>query len=119
MSESTTSVILSPDATATVRRTGNHTLVRVVGEVDERDAAAAGSLVDLAVDGGLPVHVDLSDVTFFSAAGISWLVRLYRRGTAEVRVIAASTTVREVLQACGLPMSSAGGLPSPRHVGAF
>ena len=119
MNESASSVVLSPDATATVRHTGDHTLVRVVGEMDEQAAEAAAALVELAVEGGRPVDVDLSGTTFFCAAGVTWLVRLYQRGTGEVRVVAASVPVREVLEACRLPMTSTGGLPSPRHAGAF
>lgn len=118
MDASTSSVILSPDATATVRHTPDHTLVQVSGEVDERAAAACEALVDLVVKGDGPVHVDLHGVTLFSAAGVSWLVRLYGRGSSEVRVVGASAPVREVLQVCGVPMQSRGSLPSPRHAGA-
>ncbi len=119
MNESTFSVVLSPDATATVTHAEDHTLVRVAGEVDESAAAAAGYLVDLVVDGGRPVHVDLRGVTFFSAAGVSWLVQLYGLGSGDVRVVGASAPVREVLHLCHVPMTSHRGLPSPRHAGAF
>ncbi len=118
MNESTSSVILSPDATAVVRQTPGRAVVQVVGEVDERAASAARSLVDLAVRSADVVLVDLSDVTFFSAAGVSWLAHLYQRGAGEVRVVAASEPVREVLQTCGVPLRSRGGLPSPRHADA-
>ncbi len=106
MTTSTLPVTLSPDATATVRRAADHTFVRVSGEVDERAATTCRTLVELVVHGGLPVQVDLSGVTFFSAAGITWLVRLYERSEAEVRVVAASEPVRDLLRACDLPMTS-------------
>lgn len=109
---STLSVILSPDATATVRHTADHTLVRVSGEVDERAATTCRTLADLVVQAGLPVRVDLSGVTFCSAAGVTWLVALYERSETDVRVEAASEPVRELLTACGLPMTSR---PARRH----
>lgn len=114
MDASTFSVVLSPDATATVQHTPGHTFVRLLGEVDESAAAAARYLVDLVVEAGRPVHVDLGSVTFFSAAGVGFLVRLYQHA-GDVRVVAASAPVREVLDACGVPRMSPAGLPSPRH----
>ena len=115
MNESTFSVVLSSDATAVVRYADGHTLVRVAGEVDECAAATCETVVDLAAARSEPVHVDLSDVTLFSAAGVTWLVRLYRHAVGGVQVVAASEPVREVLRACGTPTASRGGLPSPRQ----
>lgn len=113
------SVVLSSDATAVVVTAADHTLVRVRGEVDERAAVTCGTLVDLVSEAGLPVQVDLSGVTLFPAAGVSWLVRLYQ-SEVDVDVVAASGAVREVLDACGIPLvARAGGLPPPRHAGAF
>lgn len=115
MNESTFSVVLSADATAVVRYADGRTLVRVAGEVDESAAATFATVVDLAAARGEPVQVDLSGVTFFSAAGVTWLVRLYRRAVGGVRVVATSEPVRQVLRACGTPTASRGGLPSPRQ----
>lgn len=115
MNGSIFSIVLSADATAVVRYADGRTLVRVAGEVDERAAATCETVVDLAAARSEPVQVDLSGVTFFSAAGVTWFVRLYRRAVGGVRVVSASEPVRQVMRACGTPTSSRGGLPSPRQ----
>jgi len=60
-------------AVRTVERAG-HVLVEVAGEVDMRSRSRLAEALDRAVGGGaVTVVVDLSEVSFFSAAGVSCL----------------------------------------------
>ena len=66
------------------------------------DSAVMGALPAQIVHG--PVIVDLSDVTFFSAAGITALVaaRKLCDGLADLRIVAASPPVMRLLEATAL-----------------
>lgn len=108
MDAATFSVPLSPDATAVVLRAPGTTSIRLTGEIDECAVGVARSLVDLVVERGSTAQVDLSGVTFFSAAGVSWLVGLLQRATGDVQVAAASEPVRELLALCGVPITTPG-----------
>jgi anti-anti-sigma factor len=81
--------------------------VHVKGEVDATsawrvDAAVMGLLPAQIVHG--PVIVDLSDVTFFSAAGITALMtaRKLCEGLTDFRIVAASPPVMRLLEATAL-----------------
>ena len=81
--------------------------MHVKGEVDATsawrvDAAVMGLLPAQIVHG--PVIVDLSAVTFFSAAGITALMtaRKLCDGLADLRIVAASPPVMRLLEATAL-----------------
>ena len=91
----------------TAVRHGAAQILQVKGEVDATSAwriesAVLGVLPAQTVDGR--VIVDLSDVTFFSAAGITALVtaRKLCDGLADFRVVAASPPVMRLLEATAL-----------------
>ena len=96
-----------PNLSVTVARHGAVQVLQVKGEVD----ATSAWRIDAAVMGLLPaqiVHglviVDLSDVTFFSAAGITALMtaRKLCDGLADLRIVAASPPVMRLLEATAL-----------------
>jgi anti-sigma B factor antagonist len=96
-----------PNLSVTAVRHGAAQVLRVKGEVDATsawriDSAVMGVLAAQIVHG--PVIVDLSDVTFFSAAGITALVtaRKLCDGLADLRVVAASPPVMRLLEATAL-----------------
>jgi anti-anti-sigma factor len=80
----------------------NPHLVRVVvtGEVDVVFSEAGEAIVALLAGQERPVKVDLAGVTFFSAAGVAWLVELVREVPGGVQVVATSDRVRELLEVC-------------------
>ena len=91
----------------TAVRHGAAQILQVKGEVD----ATSAWRIDEAVMGVLPVQilhgpviVDLSDVTFFSAAGVTALVtaRKLCDGLADFRIVAASPPVMRLLEATAL-----------------
>jgi anti-sigma B factor antagonist len=96
-----------PNLSVTAIRHGVAQVLHVKGEVD----ATSAWRIDSAVMGVLsaqiapgPVIVDLSDVTFFSAAGITALVtaRKLCDGLADLRIVAASPPVMRLLEATAL-----------------
>jgi anti-sigma B factor antagonist len=96
-----------PNLSVTVVRHGAAQVLQVKGEVDATsawriDSAVMGALPAQIVHG--PVIVDLSDVTFFSAAGITALVaaRKLCDGLADLRIVAASSPVMRLLEATAL-----------------
>lgn len=96
-----------PNLSVTAVRHGAAQILYVKGEVDATsawrvDAAVMGVLPAQIVHG--PVIVDLSDVTFFSAAGITALVaaRKLCDGLADLRIVAASPPVMRLLEATAL-----------------
>lgn len=64
-----------------------------------------------------PLVLDLSAVTFFSAAGLRALLTLRRNANphAPLRLLGASPTVRHVLDLVGLTDTFGGGAPEPRQ----
>lgn len=82
----------------------------VAGEFDAAFSASGSAIIALLAEQRRPVHVDLSGVTIFRAAGVNWLASLYAGIAAEVRVTAASDAAFEVLSACGVPLRSTGDL---------
>ena len=106
MDESPVSGISASHATASVRSTHERMAVTVGGEVDLAFAERGLSIVRMAAAENKPVDVDLSGVTLFGAAGVSWLVSLYGAVEADVRVVAATGHVRAMLELCGVPTSS-------------
>lgn len=57
-----------------------HVVVHVRGEVEAPTAERLGAAVTAALDGDLPVVLDLIDVRFLDSAGLSTLVRVTERG---------------------------------------
>jgi len=96
-----------PNLSVTAVRHGAVQVLQVKGEVD----ATSAWRIDGAVMRVLPeqigygaVIVDLSDVTFFSAAGITALTtaRKLCDGLADLRIVAASPPVMRLLEATAL-----------------
>jgi anti-anti-sigma factor len=96
-----------PNLSVTAVRHGAAQVLHVKGEVDATsawrvDGAVMGLLPAQLVHG--PVIVDLSDVTFFSAAGITALMtaRKLCEGLTDFRIVAASPPVMRLLEATAL-----------------
>jgi anti-sigma B factor antagonist len=96
-----------PNLSVTAVRHGAAQVLHVKGEVDATsawriDGAVMGVLPAQIVHG--PVIVDLSDVTFFSAAGITALMtaRKLCDGLTDLRIVAASPPVMRLLEATAL-----------------
>ena len=96
-----------PNLSVTAVRHGAAQVLHVKGEVDATsawriDSAVMGVLPAQTVDGR--VIVDLSDVTFFSAAGITALMtaRKLCDGLIDLRIVAASPPVMRLLEAAAL-----------------
>jgi len=118
MDESRGPVVFVSGATATVTQTAGVLVVALAGEVDECFSRTGASLTRTVAAAGKPVHVDLSEVTFFTAAGVAWLVSLYAAADNEVRVVAMSPVVREVLGLCDVPTTSL-SLGAQRQAGRY
>lgn len=65
------------------------------------------------IEADRPVRVDLSGVTFFCAAGVTWLVNLRAAVRTQVRIVAISDDVREVLDVCGVSVGTLEGDLAP------
>jgi anti-sigma B factor antagonist len=96
-----------PNLSVTAVRHGAAQVLHVKGEVDATsawriDGAVMGVLPAQIVHG--PIIVDLSDVTLFSAAGITALMtaRKLCDGLADLRIVAASSPVMRLLEATAL-----------------
>jgi anti-anti-sigma factor len=91
----------------TAVRHGAAQVLQVKGQVDATNAwridGAVLSVLPAQIVYG-PIIVDLSDVTFFSAAGITALVtaRKLCDGLADLRIVAASPPVMRLLEATAL-----------------
>ncbi|MFG1922305.1 STAS domain-containing protein [Cryptosporangium sp. NPDC048952] len=89
--------------------------LEVSGEIDEANANALGTHLGEALDDGVTV-VDLTAVTFFSAAGVRMLLEVGRGAAVAVRVC-CSPQVWRILDVCGVP--AVDGLvlePPPNHL---
>jgi anti-anti-sigma factor len=96
-----------PNLSVMAVRHGAAQVLQVKGEVDTTsawriDGAVMGVLP--AQIGHGPIIVDLSDVTFFSAAGITALVTASQLcdGLTNLRIVAASAPVMRLLEAAAL-----------------
>lgn len=103
MADSPNSVTFSSGAIARLAAAPDRLVVTVTGELDACFAPSGAALRKLLAAQDLPVDLDLSGLTFFSAAGVSWLVSLYTQVPSGVRLVAASEAVLEVLDVCGVP----------------
>jgi anti-anti-sigma factor len=112
MTESSISAISPSGARATVTWGTDRCHVVVAGDVDATFDDRGAAVITQTQQLGRPVEVDLSGVTFFSAAGVNWLTSLYKGVEAGVRVVAASDAVQRVLSICDVPMQSTGGARS-------
>ena len=97
----------APNLSVTAVRHGAAQVLQFKGEVDATsawriDAAVMGVLPAQVVHG--PVIVDLSDVTLFSAAGITALLtaRKLCDGLTDLRIVAAAPPVMRLLEATAL-----------------
>ena len=108
MDESSAALTFISGATATVSWDADRVLLTLAGEVDEYFSDAGTSMIELVAGLDRPVHVDLSGVTLFTAAGVSWLVALYDRIPHPVRVVAAGELVLDVLAVCRVATQSPG-----------
>ena len=96
-----------PNLSVTAVRHGAAQVLQVRGEVDATSAWRIDGAVMGVLRAGIilgPVIVDLSDVTLFSAAGITALMtaRKLCDGLADLCVVAASSPVTRLLEATGL-----------------
>lgn len=90
-------------ATATLTREPSGVRLVVAGDVDAALAETADAVLALVAEERGPIEVDLSGVTLFGAAGITWLLELDRVARGGVVVVAASDCVREVAGLCDVP----------------
>ena len=91
--------------TVTVDHGDGRVRVFAIGEVDMATADVLAGSLDRALEGGLPVVVDLSGVTFLDCAGIRTLIQGGTRalGNGQALTVAnASPIVRRVLEICGV-----------------
>lgn len=108
MDESSAALTFISGATVTIAWDPDRVLLTLAGEVDEYFSAAGASMIELVAGLDRPVHVDLSGVTLFTAAGVSWLVALYDGIPHPVRVVAAGELVLDVLAVCRVATESPG-----------
>lgn len=118
MDDSSTALTFISGATATVAWDADRVLVTLAGEVDEYFSDAGTSMIELVAGLDRPVHVDLSGVTLFTAAGVSWLVALYEGIPHPVQIVAAGDLVLDVLAVCRVATESPGPGPSAAIRGA-
>lgn len=88
---------------ATARSTGPH--LTVAGDLDADGAARLRALLDDAIAPGVRLTLDLSRVTYVSAAALTLLVQAYRRlrdGGGAMALTDASPSVIRVLRISGL-----------------
>jgi anti-anti-sigma factor len=80
-----------------------HGVLRVAGEIDQDNAEAVTRRVVAAVTAGV-VHLDLSDVTFFGAAGVRVILAGHQILPPEAPSlrVACSPIVLRVIRTCGL-----------------
>ena len=116
MDDFRTPVTFSSGATATVEQAGGRLLVTIVGEFDECFAGPGAALLEMLAGQHLPVDVDLSGLTFASAAAVTWLLRLYSVVPQDVRVVGTSAPVVELADICSVPLGHDGTLPQLRRL---
>ena len=85
-----------------VRYEGETTVVQVVGEIDIRTSSVFSEILDIAVGGGGPVVVDLSEVSFMDSSCARVLHNAAQReGRGSLKVRVARPLTRRVLQILG------------------
>ena len=98
-----TLTLCTPCAEVRVATSPAEVLISFAGELDLSLAEQFASLRALVEARGLPVAVDLSEVTFFGAWAADALLALRSAAPAEsFTVQATNETVRSTLDACGL-----------------
>jgi anti-sigma B factor antagonist len=88
-----------------VRHRPGHVLVTVAGEVDIATVAKLRQCLAESAAGGLPVIMELDEVTFIDAAGLGALVGAARRLAAHgasLHVVCAQPRTRHLLRLTGL-----------------
>jgi anti-anti-sigma factor len=81
----------------------DHVVVAVQGELDHSSVGDLVRCVEGALVMGEPVELDLSEVSFFGAAGVGALIRLGCCHGRQVRRGSCSSVVQHTLQLCDLP----------------
>ena len=80
-------------------------VVRLVGPLDIATSGAAEEALRSASEGGAPVRLDLTDVTFLDSSGMRSLLRAYRLAAerdAAFEVVPGPPPVQRVFQVTGL-----------------
>lgn len=102
-----TLTLWTPCAEVRAETSDAEVLLTFAGELDQSLAEHFASLRALVVEGGRPVAVDLSEVTFFGAWAADALVALRAAAPADgFTVRAMSETVRPTLDACDLTLGA-------------
>jgi anti-anti-sigma factor len=77
--------------------------LRFVGEIDLVTAEQFRIALTTAAASGGPVEVDLTDVAFLDAAGITALIRARQAAPSGIRLVGARGPVRRILEVTGMP----------------
>jgi anti-anti-sigma factor len=78
--------------------------VALSGEVDRSLAGALGDVVELVAEAQVPVDVDLSEVTFFCAHGVTLITQIQAVAAGgDVRIVSPSPCAAMVLDCCRVP----------------
>jgi anti-anti-sigma factor len=87
------------------RQADGVTIVQISGEVDIETGPSMRSALAAAIDAGMPVVVDLGEVTFMDSFGFGVLAAAHQQGAragAPVRLRAVSRRIRHLLELLGL-----------------
>lgn len=90
-----------PLSPISVERARDGTTLVLRGEIDVRDTALLRSVGTTAVDAGLPVTLDCTDLTFLDSSALSLFARLIKAGH-PVRIVGARPHLRSLLSRTGL-----------------
>jgi anti-sigma B factor antagonist len=110
--------------TASVTECDGVAVVRLVGEIDMATVARAEAAIQDAVERANRVVLDMSELRFFSSAGLNLLVRLRQeaqRRDLDIRLAAVAPAVLRPIELMGLAdlfpiyVSAADALASPAH----
>lgn len=77
-------------------------ILSVTGELDISTAPRVGAALRDAVARRLPLVLDLTELRFFSSAGLGLLVSLHESGPVTARIAGNHHVVRRPLELCGL-----------------
>lgn len=92
-------------------RSSHRLLVTFSGECDVLLREPFAAVLTQAREAGLPVEIDLHEVSFFGAWGVHALLDLQDSSRGPLRVLTASTPARLALAACAVTLP--GPFPSP------
>jgi anti-sigma B factor antagonist len=104
--------------TASTRPAGPSTVLRltVAGEIDHSTAPTLREALAQAIaDDSRRLELDLTDVTFFSCAGVTALFGAHRAAGGRLELIGAGRQVRRLLQLLALDTVLGPGLPVQAH----